>query len=103
MEPYEVDAFPFAMFGYLEEIQDSEKARLTCQLMSDVRQTDRFDREDFYLAFLHAIPATHGHVGARPDADSARDLSATNSITQSFRKGHVENVPGTEDDLRAVV
>ena len=39
---------------------------------------DLLDRVHLDLAFFHAVSRGHLHVGPHPDADAARELSATN-------------------------
>ena len=75
-----------------EEIQDSEKTRLTCELWRDIGKPNHFDRVDLDLTFLHAISAAYRYVQTHPDSDGSGDLSTANSLAESLGKQHVENL-----------
>ena len=90
MKPDQVDVVAFAVLRDLEQVQYSEKSGLPRQLMSDVRQPDRLDREDLDFAIIHTVSAAHRDMRACPDSDGACDLSAADAIAESLRKHHVE-------------
>ena len=92
MEADEIDVLASAVLRYLEQVQDTQESRLTCQLRCNVRKTDRFDRFDFDLAFLHTVSRADFYMRAHPYPDAARDLSATNSLTKPLGKHHAENL-----------
>src|SRR5271155_3890136 len=58
------------MLRNLEQIQNPKKSRRTCQLRSNVRKPDRFDRVHFDLTFFHAIAGAHSYVWTHPDSDT---------------------------------
>jgi hypothetical protein len=92
MEAYEINVLASAVLRNLEQIEDPEKSRLTCQLWSDVRKPDRFDRVHLNLTFLHAISSAHLYVRTYPDSDCAGDLSTANALAKPLSKHHVENL-----------
>jgi len=82
-----------AVIGDLEKIDHAEKSRFLREPRSDVGQPDWFDRIDFDLSLLHAVPAPDFDMRARPNADTACDLSPANAVPQPFREGHNESLP----------
>jgi hypothetical protein len=59
MKPYQIDLFPFSMLGDLEEIDNPEESRLTCQLRSDIRESNYLDRIHLDFTLIHAISTSH--------------------------------------------
>jgi hypothetical protein len=57
------------MVSDLEEIDNPKETRLSSQLGSNVRKTDRLDGAHFDLAFLHPIPPAYLHMRTCPDVD----------------------------------
>lgn len=90
MEANQINIFAFTVLGNLEQIDDAKEARLSRQLRSDIRETDRRDRIDFNLTFFHAVPGSHFHMGAHPYSDTASDFSATDSLTKPLSEHHEE-------------
>ena len=90
MKSDQVDVVAFAMLRDLEQVQYAEKSGFPCQLVSNVRQSNRLDREDLDFAVIHTVSAAHRDMRACPDSDGACDLSAADAIAESLRKHHVE-------------
>ena len=88
MKPNQINILPLAVLRDLEQIDETQETRLSRQLWSDVRKTDRLDGIHFDLTFVHPVPATHFDVRANPDSDAAGDFSATNSIAKTLREDH---------------
>src|SRR5579859_7586993 len=78
------------MLGHLEQIEDTQKSRRARQLRSDIGQADRLNRVDFDFAFLHAVTGADPHMGTRPYAYAAGDLSAPHSIAQPLGEHHAK-------------
>jgi hypothetical protein len=92
MESNQVDILGLTVFRDLEQIDQAKETRLSRQLWSDVRKTDRLDRIHFDLTFFHTVPGTYSDMGARPDSNAAGDFSATNSFTETLREHHEESL-----------
>jgi hypothetical protein len=90
VKPNQVNIVPFAVLRNLEQVQYAEKPGFPRELMSDVRQPNRLDREDLDFAVVHAVSAAHRDVRARPDPHGTGDLSAADAFTESLRKHHVK-------------
>jgi len=72
----------------LEQIDYTQESRLSRQLWSDIRKTDRLYGIHFDLPFLHTVSVTHFDMGTLPDSDAARDFSATNSLAKTLGEDH---------------
>jgi len=88
MEPDQIDVLAFTVLGNLEQIDETQKARLSRQLWSDVRKTNGRDRVHFDRTFVHAISGAHLDMGARPDSNAASDFATTNSLAKSLGEYH---------------
>ena len=92
MKPDQIDILTFAVFCCFEQIDYSEKTRLSCQFWSDIEEADRLDRIYLDFPFFHFVPVPYFDVRARPDADAAGDLSATNSFAKTLDEHHQESL-----------
>ena len=81
MEPNQIDIFTLTVLRNLEQIKEAQESRLAGQCWGDIRKTDRLNRIHFDLTFFHTVPVAHYDVGTHPYSDTARDFSATNSLT----------------------
>ena len=88
MEANEVDVLASAMSCDLEQIENSEESRFTCQLWRNVWKPNRFDGVNFDGAFFHAVSVTNENMRMSPKTNTAGDFSATNSLSKSFGKYH---------------
>jgi hypothetical protein len=95
METDQVDVLALAVFCYLEQIENAEKAGRKCKLGRDVRKADGVDGVDFNFARIHAISCSHSHVWTRPDANAAGDFAATHALAKALGKHHAESLPGS--------
>jgi hypothetical protein len=73
---------------HLQQINQAKEARLSRQLWSNIRETDRLNRIDLDLNLFHSIPRAHFDTRPRPDSHTARNLAAPNSFAQPFGKNH---------------
>ena len=95
MEPNQINILALPVLGDLEQIDQTQETRLTRQLRSNIRKTDRRDRIHLDLTFLHTVPVAHFNVGTHPYSDTASDLSATNSLAKTLGECHEKNLtPG---------
>ncbi|HTT64024.1 MAG TPA: hypothetical protein VMG35_19370 [Bryobacteraceae bacterium] len=92
MKTDQINVSPPAVIGNFKKIDNTEESRFTRQLRSNVGETDRLDRIDLDLAFLHAIPPANSDMRARPNADTASDLSTANAVSQPLRERHDESL-----------
>ena len=97
MEPNQIDIVASPMLGDLEQIDETQETRLSRQLRSDIRKTDRCDRIYLDFTFLHAVPVAHFNVGTHPYSNAASDLSATNSLAQTLGEHHEEKFTLSRD------
>lgn len=81
MESDEINIVAFTMLGDLEQVDQPEESRLSCQLWSDLLKTDWLYRVHLDLAFFHSVTRTNSDVLTRPDSDAARDFSTSNPLT----------------------
>ena len=88
MESNEVDVLPLAVLCHLQQVQNAQKSRGSCQFVRDVRQPDRLDRVDLDFAFFHAVASADGDVRARPDSHTTCDLAVSDAFTKTFRECH---------------
>ena len=88
MEPDQIDVLAFSVLRDFEEVEHTKETRRTCQLWSDIRETDRLDRINFDLTVFHAIPCAHLDVGMHPYPDAASDFAAANSLAQALGEDH---------------
>ena len=88
MKANQIDDFAFAVLGYLEQVQNTQKSRCARQLWGDIRKPDRFDRVHLDFAILHPVSGTGRYMRMYPKSDAARDLSAANSLAKSSGKHH---------------
>ena len=92
MEPDQVDVPTAAVFRDLKEILHVRESGLLREIVGDVGETNPFDRIHDNLSIAHSIAAAWLDVGVRPDADAARDPSASNSFAQLFRELHATQI-----------
>ena len=92
MEVNQVDLLSPAVFGYFEQVQDSQKAGGASQLWSDVGQADGLDGVYFDLAFFHGVTLADADVRAGPEADGAGDFAAADAIAQALGEDHGESL-----------
>lgn len=88
METHQVDVVAFAVLGYLEQIENAEEAGLASDLRGDIGKPNRINRVDLNLALPHAIAGSHSYMGSHPDADTASDPPAANSLAKPLGKQH---------------
>jgi len=96
VEPDEIDVLASTVLRDLKQIQDTQKSRLSRQLWSDIRKTDRLNRIHFDLTFIHTVPGAHSDVGTRPYADTASDFSPANSLAKPLGEHHEESLHSAE-------
>ena len=99
MEADQIDVFAFAVLGDFQQIDEAQETRFARQLRSDVRKADRLDGIDFDLAFFHAVAVADLDVGARPDADAARDFAAADSLAKALGEHHEKSLHPSGDIL----
>ena len=92
MKPNQIDILAFTVLRHLEQIDETQETRLSCQLWSNIRKTDRLDRIHFDLTFFHTVPRTHFHARLHPYSDTASDFSATNSFAKTFGEDHEQSL-----------
>ena len=88
MEPNQIDVVTSTVFRGLEQVVHAGKARLTRQVMRNLRQTDGHDRIHHDLSFVHAVTTADLDVGPGPDADAAPDPPASNAVAKVFGEHH---------------
>jgi hypothetical protein len=76
----------------LEQIDDAQESRLSCQRWSDIQKSDRLDRIHFDLAFVHTVSVADLDVESLPYSDTASDFSATNSIAEPLGEHHEKSL-----------
>jgi hypothetical protein len=97
MEADQIDILAFAVLGNLEQVDNTQKPRLSRQFRSDIGKTDGLDGIDFDLAFFHTVPGAGFHVWTRPYPHNASDLPLANSLAKPFGEHHDEislHLPG---------
>jgi hypothetical protein len=92
VEPDQIDVLALTVLRHLEEVDHTLEARLSRQLWSDIRETDRQDRFHLDLTLFHAVAVADLDVGTHPYPDAASDFSATNSIAQALGEDHLESL-----------
>jgi hypothetical protein len=90
MKAHQVNVPASTVVSDPEEIDNPKETRLSRQLGSNVRKTDRLDGVHFDLAFLHPIAPAYLHMRMCPDADTASDFSTTNAISQTLGERHCQ-------------
>jgi hypothetical protein len=88
VEADEVDFVAAAVFGYFEQVEDAEEAGCAGQVGSDVGEADGLDGIDFDFAFFHGVASADFDAEGLPDADTARDVAASNAIAEAFGEHH---------------
>jgi hypothetical protein len=88
VEPNQIDILASAVLGDLEQVDETQEARLARQLWSDIRKTNRRDRIHLDLTFLHPVPVAHFNVGTHPYSDTTSDLSTAHSFAQALGERH---------------
>src|SRR5216684_4257775 len=78
VEPDQINILALAVLRDLEEVDHTVETRLSRQLWSDIRKTDRQDRIHFDLTLFHGVADADRHAGTHPYSHAARDFSATN-------------------------
>lgn len=87
------------MIGNFQQIDDTEETRLSCQPWRDIQKANRRDGIHLDFTFLHPIPAAGFDLRARPDPDTTRNLSTSNSLAKTLCKRHErESTPETSED-----
>jgi hypothetical protein len=76
------------VFGYFEQIENTEESRFAGELWRNVREAYRLDRVDFDLAFIHAVTPARFHAWRLPNAHAARDLAAPDAVAEPLGKHH---------------
>ena len=94
MEPDQIDILAFAVLRDLEKVDHAFETRLSRQLWSDVRETDRQDRIHLDLTFFDSVAVTRLDARAHPDSDATGDLTATDSIAQALGEYHMQDSSG---------
>jgi hypothetical protein len=92
VEPDQIDVLALTVLRHLEEVDHTLETRLSRQLWSDIRETDRQDRIHFDLTLFHAVAVADLDVRTHPYPDAASDFSATNSIAQALGEDHLESL-----------
>jgi len=93
VKPNQVDILAFTVFRDLEQIDDTQEIRLSRQLWSDIRKTDRLNGVHFDLTFFHTVSAADSDMGTRPYADAASDFSTTNSFAKALAEDIIQEIP----------
>src|SRR5438477_2880972 len=78
VEPNQINILTLTVPGDLEQIDDTQKSRLSRQCWSDIRKTNRRNRVHFNLTSVHRIAGAHFNVGTHPYPDAAGEFSSTN-------------------------
>jgi hypothetical protein len=89
VEANEVDVFSPAVFGDLQEIQNTQEAGFSGELRRDVGKADGLNRVDFYRAVFHRIARADANVGASPNADAAGDFAAADASAKALGEDHI--------------
>src|SRR5260370_41968299 len=84
VKPDQKNISAFAVISNLEKIDHPKETRLSRQLGSNIRKTDRLGGIYFDLAFLHPIPPAYLYMRTCPDADAAHNFSAAKPIPQTL-------------------
>ena len=92
MEPDQIDVLASTVLGDLEEVDHALETRLAGELRCNVRETDRLDRIHLDLPVFHGVTGAFLDVGTEPYTDAARDVSATNPLTQSLGEDHEKSL-----------
>ena len=85
---HEVHVLPSAVLCNLEEVLDAGESAFTRESRRDLFESDRDDRVDLDLATLEAVSPPGAHPRADPDANRARDRTASHTIAEVFRELH---------------
>ncbi len=88
VEADQVDFFAAAMFGYLQEIEHSEKAGCAGEFGCDVGEAYGVNGVDLDLAFFHGVASADFYARGLPDADAQGDVSATNAVAETLGEHH---------------
>src|SRR5262249_48568978 len=105
VEPDQINVLALSMLRNFEQIDDTEEARLSGQLRSDIGEADRLDGIDFDLALVHWVAPADFDVRAGPDSDAAGNVSTTDSLAQALGEDHEESLhpvwreAGVQDQL----
>jgi hypothetical protein len=77
------------VFRDLEEIDEAEESGFAGELRGDFLDGDLLDGVNFDVAFLHAIAGTDFDVRVLPDADTARDFTGADAVSEALGEDHM--------------
>jgi len=92
VESNEINTVALPVLCDLEQIDQPEETRLSRQIWSNIRETDRLDRIDLDFTLFHPIPRANFNVRARPNSHTASDFTAPNPVPKSFGEHHKESL-----------
>jgi hypothetical protein len=88
MEPDQIYILAFTVLSNLEQIDQTQEARLARQLRSYIGKTDRSDRIHFDFTFLPAVAGAYFDMGAHPDSNTACYIAAADALAKPLGEHH---------------
>ncbi len=93
MKSNQINILAFTVLGNLEQIDQAQETRLARQLRSNIWKPNGSYRIYFYLTLVHAVPAAHFDMGARPYSNAACNFAAANTVAEPLGEHHEEILP----------
>jgi hypothetical protein len=93
MEPNQVQLVAASMSCDSQQIIDAVESRFTGQIVRDVGDGNRRNRIHDDVALVHPVTATRLYMRTHPDANTASDSPAPDSLSKAFGEHHMEPLP----------
>src|SRR5688572_3107138 len=93
MESNQVHVVAAAVSCDSQQIIDALEPRFAGQIVRDIGNRHRRNRIDDDVAVVHLVTTAHLYMGTRPDANTASDSPAPDSLAKSFGEHHMEPGP----------
>src|SRR6267378_707566 len=90
MEPNQVHVVAAAVSCDSQQIIHALESRFTGQIVRHVGEGNRRNRIHDDVAVVHPVTTAHLYMGTRPDANTASDSPAPDSLAKAFGEHHME-------------
>ena len=92
VKPNEINILAFTVLRDLEQIDHTQETRLSRQLWTDIRKTDRRDRIHLDLTFFHTVPGANLDVGTLPYSNAAGDGASSHALSEPLGEDHATSL-----------
>ena len=88
------------MFRHLEEVSNALKPAGAGEIWSDLVESNRDDRINFDLPFLHSVPLAYRNAGPMPYPNAASDRTRSDPVAQILYEQHTTSLERVTGNVR---